>query len=57
MPWSDLPDPVPPLTPSERVRAALSRLGCVGVSGLLIFLVILAIAGAAWFGPSSAVSG
>lgn len=56
MPWSDLPDPVPPMTPGDRLQAILARLGCLGVTGLIIFAVILAIAGTDWFGPSSAVA-
>lgn len=49
MPWSDLPDPIPPMTPGERVQAIVARLGCLGVSGLLIFAAIVAFVGRGWF--------
>ena len=49
MPWSDLPDPVPPMTPVQRVQAFVSRIGCLGVSGLLIFAAIVAVVGSDWF--------
>ncbi|WP_309091729.1 hypothetical protein [Phenylobacterium sp.] len=44
------------MTPGDRLQAILARLGCLGVTGLIIFAVILAIAGTDWFGPSSAVA-
>lgn len=49
MPWSDPPDPVPPMTVAERAQAIVARLGCLGVSGLLIFAAIVALAGSDWF--------
>lgn len=41
MPWSDLPDPVPQMTAGERVQAVVARLGCLGISGLVIFALIV----------------
>jgi len=53
MPWSDLPDPVPPMTPREWLAAVFARLGCVGVVGLLVFAFILGVVAHA---PESAVA-
>jgi len=56
MPWSDAPDPIPPMTPRERVRAVLGRLGCVGVLGLLTALLIFAYVASDWLPVASAVA-
>ena len=44
MPWSSLPDPIPPMTIRERVMATLGNLGCLGVAGLLIAALIMSYA-------------
>lgn len=36
MPWSDLPDPVPPMTRRERAQAVVSRLDCIGITGFIL---------------------
>lgn len=41
MPWSSLPDPIPPMTIRERVSATLGNLGCVGIVGLFVAALIL----------------
>jgi hypothetical protein len=41
MPWSDLPDPFPQMTPTERVQAVLARLGCIGITGIILAGVIV----------------
>lgn len=41
MPWSDLPDPVPEMTPWERVQAFVSAVGVAGFFGVLIFVMIV----------------
>lgn len=56
MPWSDLPDPVPPMTPRERVAAILGRLGCLGAAGLVTFALILAYVASDWLPAASAVA-
>ena len=36
MPWSSLPEPAPPMTLGERLQAIVARLGCIGITGLLL---------------------
>ena len=52
MPWSDVPDPLPPpMTKRERLSAILLRCALVFIS-----LIILGICATTWF-PVSAVGG
>lgn len=39
MPWRDVPEP--PIPPDQRMAAIFNRLGCLGISGLIIFALIL----------------
>jgi hypothetical protein len=48
MPWSQLPDPAPPMPPTERLQAIVARLGCLGVTGLLVAAALVGFAGRGW---------
>lgn len=51
MPWSDLPDPVPPpMTKGQRVAAIIHRLMIVAIAALIIGICVTS-----WFPVSTVV--